>query len=117
MIDGDVMTSWQEGDGDYGRTCAIDIKFEDIKDIDVIEFYLGKQTSQEQFNKNNRPRKLALIYDDKAITVDFKDVLGSQSIVFDNPIKTNHIRIYIDRVYQGTDYNDTNISEILFWQK
>ena len=117
MIDGDIMTSWQEGDGDYGKACAIDIEFDNNVDIDVIEFYLGKQTSQEQFLKNNRPSKLLILHDSKPLVADFEDILGSQSIVLNKPINTNHLRIYIDGVYRGTDYNDTNISEILFWHK
>ncbi len=115
IIDNDIQTSWQEGEDGDGSGSTIDFDFDGKKKVGVIELYIGKQVSKEDYEKNNRPKKITFQFDKDKVEVELSDYYGSQSIVFSEQITTRKAKVIIDEVYQGTKYNDTNIGEIRFW--
>ena len=84
--------------------------------VSGFQIYAGYQKSDALYEKNSRPADLTVTFsngDEAAVTL--ADESGSQRIAFDAPAETNSVTLTIDSVYSGSKYEDTVISEIVFY--
>ena len=116
-IDGDEITSWQEGaDGD-GIGEALFINLTRDYEIRYIKFKLGNWRSAETYRQNNRPRKLAVQIGDVVYNVEFPDGQTEYCLALSKDLSANYISITIQSVYSGDDWDDTCISEVGIYGK
>ena len=116
-IDGDEITSWQEGaDGD-GIGEALFINLTRDYEIRYIKFKLGNWRSAETYRQNNRPRKLAVQIGDVVYNVEFPDGQTEYCLALSKDLSANYISIAIQSVYSGDDWDDTCISEVGIYGK
>ncbi len=116
MVDYLPETAWMEGADGYGRGESVTITYDAKYHINGMEIYNGYHKSEELYYENGRPKKLLLEFDDgNAYTVTLDDVYGSREIRFGQSYYTKNVTITILDVYEGTKYEDTAISEVLFF--
>jgi cytoskeletal protein RodZ len=116
-LDGDPVTSWQEGvDGD-GIGEVLQIGLEREYEIKYMTFRLGNWRDAQRYSMNNRPKTMTVWLDDLSFQVTFPDGQTEQCLEFSSPCPASEIYIRIDSVYQGTEWDDTCISEIGIYGK
>ena len=72
--------------------------------------------SQDLFYKNARPSAIRVIGSDGSNQLyNIQDIFGQQEINFAQPINVNSVKLIIEKAKPGTTYEDTCISEVLFY--
>lgn len=115
LIDGDVTKGWSEGASGIGTGEWVRFDFDDEYKISGITISQGFQESRDMYYKNARPSHLKLICDDHSEDLYLKDEMSPQTFPLDNVLYSDYIIIEIIDAYKGTKYDDTVISEILFF--
>lgn len=122
MVDGDLETSWQEGaDGDgLGESAMLDFGRE--VEVQMVEMYLGNWRSDDWFYRNNVPSEVDLYcYGAQDGTFETITVANENYgrtvcwVEFSHPIPLRYLEVYINEVYQGNQYDDTCIAEIVVY--
>ncbi|MCK4745090.1 hypothetical protein KAS41_03435, partial [Candidatus Parcubacteria bacterium] len=126
-MDGDEKTAWVEGvDGSgIGEWISNSGGSRLLKNMNYnkIKVFNGFGESKELWSKNNRVKKLKIIYqNNQEQIVEIEDVFGYQIVGLSKTIrlKENGYAGYVDNiakfeildVYKGTDFDDTAISEV-----
>ena len=75
----------------------------------------GNQTSNDAYYEDNRIASFE-IFDDPELVVELDDTLEEQYIIFENPIRVDEIILKIQSIYSGTEFNDTCITQITFYE-
>lgn len=114
MVDGDIQTSWQEGEGLSGLGKTITVKFIHKVRLGYILIYNGNQKSEKSFKSNNRICSMKIKINDQDTEVELKDTETPQVIKLNNTESSWGITIEIVSVYRGDIYDDTCISELKF---
>ena len=112
LIDGDPITSWQEGVAGDGTAEQIKLGFDDYRLIHYIELKLGNWRTEEYYDINNRPKQMELEIEGTRFTLDFTDAMIPHYIEFDHPVRAKQLTFTINSVYKGTEANDCCIAEI-----
>lgn len=111
-VDGDVITSWQEGaDGD-GIGEVLQFTLDREYDVKYMTFHLGNWRDAEKYSQNNRPQTMTIWLDDMSFQVTFPDGQTEFCLEFSSGCPASEIYVRIDSVYEGTEWDDTCISEI-----
>lgn len=111
-VDGDVITSWQEGaDGD-GINEFINLKLDREYEVRYITLNLGNWRDQDRYDKNNVPKTLTIWLDEKSFKVNFPHEQTQFCLEFSRDCPASEIYVRIDDVYEGSLWDDTCISEI-----
>lgn len=87
------------------------------KHINKIKIFNGLGENEELWKKNNRLKKIKVFfYDQEEMIIKIPDVYGYQIIDLPRSITTNKesVRVEILETYNGSEYDDTAISEIRF---
>ena len=115
-VDGDVITSWQDGVNGYGEGQVIDMTLDKEYKVHCIHFNLGNWRDQQNYNENSRPKQITLyLGNTRHYTVLFPDGMTQYSVMFSADVPASWIRVQIDSVYPGALYDDTCISEITIY--
>lgn len=120
VLDGKKNTCWCEAAEGYGKDEYIMIRFSKkvaLTELDFVNGYMSKETT---YNKNAKLAKIKIVYDGGSKVAVLKDLSYSEaseldytdSVIFDEPVETDYVQIYIKSVYEGTIYEDTCVSEI-----
>lgn len=113
LVDGKDETSWQEGVSGSGLGEYAEIQYTDSSNIKYIAFKLGNWRDDDYFYGNNRPKTLTLTFDgNESYTVTFPSEKSVYYLEFSSPVTASHLRITIDEVYPGLNWDDTCIAEI-----
>lgn len=111
-VDGNVVTSWQEGaDGD-GIGEFLNLKLDREYDVRYITLNLGNWRDQQRYDENNVPKTLTIWLDEKSFTIDFPYEKTQFCLEFSKDCPASEIYVRIDDVYEGALWDDTCISEI-----
>ncbi|MCD4784424.1 MAG: discoidin domain-containing protein [Candidatus Eremiobacteraeota bacterium] len=122
-FDGDKTTAWVEGAGGYGKGEWLSFNLsEKNKQGKSRLFYLekfgirnGYTKSEDLFRKNNRVKTAIIEFSDGTRKkIELKDMGEIQWFDVSPPVITGHFKLIIQSVYQGSNYNDTCISDIFF---
>ncbi len=117
VIDESLDTAWVEGTEGPGVGEWIELSFPDAIDLHAIEIANGYNRDADIFDKNNRVKKATLHFSDgERVSIDLADERGLQHIslheTLGSTVETEMIRLVIDAVYPGTEYDDTCLAEI-----
>lgn len=118
LTDGDPSTAWVESAPGIGQWewAAIYFGPENQYMLSGLVIHSGYQKNYGLYEANARPSELYLSFSTgEEMYISLEDSFGPQTIVFDEPIYTNCVYIYIVSSYYGTEFEDTCISEISFF--
>ncbi len=117
-MDGDEVTSWQEGVEGSGIGEFIGYEFSPELDIKYISFKLGNWRNDKYYYGNNKPSSLRISINDESWTVDFPQEKMEYWVEFSEPVRGSVITFTIEDVYRGNgSYDDTCIADIGVWGK
>lgn len=118
MFDGDLSTSWQEGEEDDGVGVTLTFTFDEGTELIGIAFWIGNEAAEENYEANNRPEEITVSVSSNSQVYSrsytLEDWMGEQVVLWDKAIPVESLIIRIDSVYEGTYYDDTVISELSF---
>jgi hypothetical protein len=114
-VDGLLETSWQEGVGGNGEGQYLEVNLETEQNVKYLVLYLGNWRSADWFYDNNRPRSLTIQIGDYVTTQEFSDGQIIHCIELSQPVPASSIRMTINSVYGGRDWQDTCIAEVMVY--
>jgi len=117
LSDGDITTSWSEGESCDGIGSWIKLCSNTEFIISKLAIENGYKKSKELFFKNNRSKKIKIEFSaGESIIWDLSDGFTVENfLIFDDAITTNSLKLTILEVYEGSKYKDTCISEIFVY--
>lgn len=116
--DGKYGTSWQEGADGNGYGEWISFKYGEAKGIASFGIYNGNGGSEELYYQNVRPIDITIYFYNADSLVDevsytLQDgILGMQYFDLNKYVIADTVKIEIDSVCEGTEYQDACIAEI-----
>lgn len=115
--DGDLMTSWVEGDGGNGVGEWVRVDLDSEKAYYGLNIFAGYGESEDLWEKNGRAKKVRVNFSNgKSEDFNLMDVYEYQNLVFDEPVSgLQYADIEILEVYEGSDYDDTALAEVQFY--
>ncbi len=116
MVDGDIATSWQEGEDDFGENNSIEITFAQKAKLKYIVIYNGNQNSEDLFNSNNRVKDIEIKIGGKKAEVELEDSMSPQIIGIQGIDEVEKVTMIIKSVYPGGKWDDTCIAEIVCYK-
>ena len=120
-IDGDEKTAWVEGVsgsgiGEWISNIYGGLYLSKNKNYEKIKIFNGFGANEDLWAKNNRVKKLKIIYpNNQEQIINLEDVFGYQIIDLPEIIRLEergYVKLEIMDVYKGTDFDDTAISEV-----
>ena len=116
IIDQNNQTCWADGVPGLGIGESITLTFNQKYNISGFRIFNGYQKSEDLYSKNSRPIAFRIIGSDGSNAVyNLEDSIYEQDIYFDKMINVDSIKLVIEKVQHGTTYEDTCISEIIFF--
>lgn len=116
IIDQNNQTCWADGVPGLGIGESITLTFNQKYNISGFRIFNGYQKSEDLYYKNSRPIAFRIIGSDGSNAVyNLEDSIYEQDIYFDKMINVDSIKLVIEKVQHGTTYEDTCISEIIFF--
>ena len=118
--DGRRETAWVEGVAGSGAGEWIMLSFPGMVEVHSIGMDIGYDKSADIFAKNNRIKKVTLIFSSgEQIELGFADKRGMQTIPLVRApgpnIETTYVKVVIEEVFPGWKYDDTCLAEIEVW--
>lgn len=114
-IDGSTQTTWTEGANGQGINETLTLTFSGQNNIVGFTIHAGYHASEHLYDVNSRPSTIELTFSDGTVAnFQLADHHGSQTIYFSRPVKASSVTIKIKDVYEGSQWEDTAISEISF---
>lgn len=119
VLDFDTTTAWIEGVEGQGINEVLEIKIDDIGDCELVavDILNGFCKSEKLWSENSRVKALEVIKDEEIVAIlSLEDHMDIQRFYLPKPITkgSTTIKFRIKEVYQGSQYEDTAISEIHF---
>ena len=109
-IDGDLTTSWQEDADDDGIGEFLMLYFDSEVEVELLCLRLGYAPYYE---RNGRHSELEFTFSDGSSTsCYFEDANRDVYIKFNRPVTTSFIKLTIQGVYTGSQWDDTCITEV-----
>lgn len=112
MVDGDPITSWQEGVPGDGIGENVYFEFKKEYNVKYITFKMGNWRDQDRYNKNNRPRNVLLELGGQEYELSFPDGMTEYMVKFSDGLPASDLYLEIRSVYKGYEWDDTCISEM-----
>lgn len=118
MVDGKVGTFWGEGEASAGLGEWIEFRFDGEVTLSRIELYNGNWYSREYYDRHNRAKMIQVKFSTGTPEKwELVDKLEKQVLVLKTPVKTRSVRLVLKEIFPGNTYNDTYLSEILFFNE
>ncbi len=111
-FDGQTTTSWQEGAQGDGVGEYVGISFDREYQVQVITLLLGNHRSDSWYVKNNTPKTLAINLGGQVFLASFPKEKTEFAVVLSRPVAASNIKLTIEEVYKGTEYEDSIIAEV-----
>ena len=110
-MDGDIITSWQEGAAGLGIGESLWLGYNYPTKISCLVMHLGNWRTSEIYGNNARPKSFRLRIGSWSQEITFKDGMTVKYVTFSEPCEVDELEFVITAVYQGID-EDCCISEI-----
>lgn len=118
LYDQNYSTCWTEGVEGDGQGETIKVTFENQVKINTLNIVNGYGKRSDLYSKNNRVKKITLIFDDGSEEIlELKDNFNINQVITFTERKTKTVTVRIDEVYKGTKYEDTCLTEMTFTYK
>lgn len=116
IADAKQSSPWVEGDAGSGLGSWALADLGGEKSVNGFTVWAGVWYSSEYWGRYNRPKLLLVEFSD-GTTEEFTltDEMKPQTVTFKAPKKTSQIKIKVKAVYNGNTFNDTGISEVVFF--
>lgn len=111
-FDGKDETSWQEGVDGYGIGEYLTAYFQGTHDIKYIALKLGNWRSDDYYYQNCRPKTFTIQVSDFTAQITVPDEKKEFFVELNEEYPAEAIRITIDDVYPGYQWEDTCIAEV-----
>ena len=115
LFDNDPTTSWQEGVSGPGIGEYVQYSFDKEYTVTALTFRLGNWKDERYFYGNNRPKTLKIETDRNVWVVTFPDSWTEFGVKFSSPVKCKEMKIRVEEVYSGSQWDDTPISDMGVW--
>lgn len=116
-IDGDVSSSWQEGEEGLGEGKGIKLNLDGNHKVRYLVLYLGNWRSDQLWKYNARPHELTIqVGDNQKKDVEFSDEKKKFCLSFDEPVDAAYVSLYIKSAYKGQRWQDNCISEVEIYE-
>ncbi len=116
VFDGDPVTSWVEGvtGNGIGESLTLSLNLE--KTYSYVNIHNGFRESQDLWAKNGRVKSLLVSAEGISNQeINLEDTFDLQFIPLETKLSgVNEVLVSITEVYEGTDFDDTALSEIEF---
>ena len=116
-IDHKQSTVWVEGDTS-GSGLGDWIQYDFASEVELTSFRIwnGNYYSYDFWNRHNRIKEVELTFSDGSKqTITLADEMAPELVQLEKPVKTSSVKMKIKGIYRGTTFNDTVISEIVFF--
>jgi len=115
LIDGKRETNWTEGVDGNGIGEYVHFEFQEKHTITGFRICSGNHSSDSYYAKNARPKEIKLTFEDgSSEQFTLLDVKEEFTFQLSEAITTKNVRLTIQSVYEGSSWEDTVISEIVF---
>lgn len=120
LIDGDLGTNWAEGVDGNGIGEYVQFAFQKEQTITGFRICSGNHATDRYhpdryYVGNARPKMIKLTFEDgSSEEFSILDVKEELSFQLAKPVTTKTVRLTIQSVYEGSSWEDTVISEIVF---
>lgn len=115
LIDGDPGTNWSEGVDGNGIGEYVQFEFQQEQMITGFRICSGNHATDRYYVGNARPKTIRLIFEDgSSEEFTLLDVKEELSFQLAEPVTTKTVRLTIQSVYEGSSWEDTVMSEIVF---
>ena len=113
LYDGNLLTAWSEGVSGIGIDEWIQISF-DAPIPEAIKIYNGYQKTENLYYSNGRVCDAVIEFSNgKTYAVTLAEDYGAGQVVYFPDLgETNSFRLTIKSVYEGSQWDDTTITEI-----
>ena len=110
-------TVWVEGDtAGSGLGDWVEVQFEGEVALTGFRIWNGNYYSYDFWNRHNRIKEIEVIFSDgSAQKFTLQDQMVPELVEFPKPVKTSSAKLRIKGIYGGTTFNDTVISEVVFY--
>lgn len=115
-IDAKVGSAWCEGEAAAGLGEWIEYRFDGEVTLNRIELYNGNWYSREYYDRHNRIKLVQIKYSNGTTERwEVPDKMERQVLTLKAPVKTRSVRFVLKEVFPGNTFNDTYLSEMLFF--
>ena len=115
VFDNTWMSNWQEGESGPGIGAYVQGTFDGTYAVNALTLRLGNWKTDRYFYGNNRPKTLKIELGGQTFTPTFPDEWAQFSLLFSSPIKASDIKITVEDIYKGAEWDDTVITDICVW--
>ena len=113
LYDGSKDSSWQDGVDGSGIGESVTYHLDQVCKVRFLVLRLGNwYGSDDNYTMNNRPKTMTFEFGDQSVQVTFPDEKKEFCVELSKDVETSEIKMTIDEVYKGTDYDDTCINEV-----
>jgi hypothetical protein len=118
-VDGKQSTVWVEGDeSGSGLGAEVTFNFDEPTTVDSFRIWNGNYYSYDFWERHNRIKEVEVEFSDGSKQkITLTDEMKPELIKLDKPVETTSITFEIKGIYRGTTFNDTVISEVIFYDK
>ena len=120
MIDNDYSTCWQDGSQGSGVGERLSFEFAEstVYKIGIVN---GNQTYEGSFSKNSRLSEITLQFflnGNEVLIAQMsfgEEDVDLEDFILEMPVDCDSMVITIDSVYEGTNYSDTGVTEVIIY--
>ncbi len=118
MLDSKMGSMWVEGEASSGLGKYVEFKFDGEPTIHSFKIWAGCFVDNDFWKRHNRIQHIELKYPDfTSEKIELKDVEEGQLITLAEPKTVSKIKVYLRSVYNGSTWNDTPITRVVFFDK
>ncbi len=114
-VDGNEITSWQEGVDGYGEGESVWFTFDKTYNVRYMCIKTGNWRTPQIYSENTRPKELSVWLDGECFRVTIPDGQTEYCIDFQKAVSASQLTVTIDSVYKNAMWDDTCISEITLY--
>ena len=116
LVDGKSTTAWVEGVAGYGEGEYVVFGANEIQKVSKISIRNGYCKTSAIYSKNSAPARLEISFSEgTTYEIDLNNVYNDIfTLELSEPVLCNKVVIKVLSVYQGTECDDTCISDIWF---
>ncbi len=108
-------TTWQEGVPGYGINESVSFSFDSHHKVKYIAFKLGNWKNDKYYFGNAKPKTMTLVFGDYTGQVTFTGERKIEWVEVEPSVNADSMRLEINDVYPGTNWEDTCITEVTIY--
>lgn len=115
-VDGDVNTCWQDGEEGFAEGSRLEFYFPETRTLRYIRIRNGRAVSDQKFYENGRAQNITVVAGGQSYSIVLDDVNAYELIEVTGGLEASAVHIVIDSVYAGSEWEDTCMTEVEFYE-